>query len=168
MPHFVIRNATEKDIPAITEIYNEAVLTGDSTADIDVQSLEQRRAWVNAHTPRDQFPVVVVEVEGTVAGFASLSRFHPRPGYDGVVEVSYYIGSQWQGHGFGHAVLDWLESAARERGYRKLIGIIFADNMGSIALMNKHGFIQYGLLPDATHNNRVGKVHDMSFWYKDL
>ncbi|MFD0704843.1 GNAT family N-acetyltransferase [Alloscardovia venturai] len=162
-------SASSPDLREITSIYNEAVVAGGVTADTEPRTLGQRAEWVNAHSPREDFPVVVAESEsGEIAGFASLSRFHPRAGYDGIAEVSYYVAKKFHKQGLGHQLLAWLERAARERGFRKLTAIIFADNHGSIALMKSHGFTRYGLLPHASYNAVLGKYHDVAYWYKDL
>lgn len=159
----------DSDVQAITRIYNEAIGEGNSTADIDKCTAHQRLEWIKSHTPRDEYPVVVAEtVNGQIAGFASLSRFHTRPGYDGVAEVSYYVASEHRGCGLGNQLLTWLENAAQRQGLRKLTAIIFTDNAASIALMNKHDFTQYGLLEDAARNDKLSRKHDVSYWYKNI
>jgi phosphinothricin acetyltransferase len=50
---------------------------------------------------------------------------------------------------------------------RKACGIIFADNAGSIALMHRFGFTQFGLMPAAATDS-TGTMRDMSYWYLDL
>ena len=42
-----IRDARESDLKAITDIYNQAVVAGGSTADLVPRTLEQRRQWVD-------------------------------------------------------------------------------------------------------------------------
>ncbi|KAA8821679.1 GNAT family N-acetyltransferase [Bifidobacterium vespertilionis] len=166
-----IRPAESDDVAAIARIYNAAVEAGGSTADLESQTLEQRRAWVESHKP----PYVVAVIEDAAAaegddpviGFGALSVFYDRPGYDGVTDLAYYIAPEAQGGGAGTAMLDWLLAAARERNMRKAIGIIFADNAGSVALMRRFGFTQFGLLPAAA-TDATGKMHDMSYWYLEL
>ncbi|MDF7665238.1 GNAT family N-acetyltransferase [Bifidobacterium sp. ESL0745] len=163
----MIRSASDEDLQAITDIYNEAVIAGGSTADLTPRTLEQRHEWVAEHKPRHDFPVVVMEDEtGNVVGFGSLSRFHPRIGYDGVVELSYYVATSAQHQGYGTQIVSWLLAKARELGNRKAIGLIFASNSGSIALMHHFGFTRYGFLPQACWNGH-GYL-DMSYWYLDL
>ena len=158
---------TDADLQAITDIYNEAVLERMSSADIEPRTLAQRKAWVDAHEPRSLYPVVVVEnADGEVVAFGSLSRYHERAGYDGVVELSYYVGFGSRRRGVGAMLVSWLLDAARERGMRMATTLIFSDNAGSIALMRRFGFTLFGELPDAVH--LPGIVHDMSYWYLPL
>lgn len=163
----MIRAALDGDLQAITDIYNEAVVAGGSTADLTPRRLEQRSQWVSEHEPRRDFPVVVMEDEnGEIVGFGSLSRFHPRAGYDGVVELSYYIANAAQRQGYGTQMVSWLLAKAKELGDRKAIALIFASNTGSIALMKHFGFTRYGFLPKACWNGH--DYLDMSYWYLDL
>ena len=60
----------------------------------------------------------------------------------------------------------WVEEC-RKRNMRKACGIIFADNAGSIALMKRFGFTQFGLMPTAATDS-TGTMRDMSYWYLDL
>lgn len=163
----MIRMALDADLQAITDIYNEAVIAGGSTADLTARTLEQRRKWVKAHEPRHDFPVVVMENESReVIGFGSLSRFHSRAGYDGVVELSYYITASERHRGRGTEMVSSLITKARELGNRKVVAVIFADNSGSIALVNHFGFMCYGVLPQACWDGR--NFLDVSYWYLDL
>ena len=196
-----IAEAQPHDLEAMMRIYNEAVLDGGSSADLTPRTLEEQQRGVDAHAPRDRYPVVVarkacpmrnmaagadmdrsgcggagldgldlggsgVIEAGDVVGFGSLSKFHPRPGYDGVVELSYYVASGARHHGVGTALLDWLLAAARERQYRMAVTLIFASNTGSIALMKHFGFTQFGLLPSACDDGT--RLLDLSYWYRNL
>ena len=159
--------ADERAVRAIAGIYNAAVRAGGSTADIEEQTLEQRRAWVASH--RAPYVVAVIEDAGSdhIVGFGALSVYYDRPGYDGVTDLAYYIAPDAQGRGVGTAMLDWLLVEARRRGMRKAIGVIFADNAGSVALMHRFGFARFGLLPAAA-TDATGVMHDMSYWWLDL
>ena len=48
MTELVVRPATDADVPAISRIYNEAVLTTTASWDLDVEPLEKRRSWFAA------------------------------------------------------------------------------------------------------------------------
>ena len=136
------------------------------TADLTPRTFDQRRAWVESHTP--PYGVFVVESEdGSIIGFGALSVFYDRAGYDGVTDLAYYIDPAWQGRGVGTFMLDRLLTEARARHMRKACGIIFADNAGSIALMHRFGFTQFGLMPQAATDS-TGTMRDMSYWHLDL
>src|SRR5262245_395605 len=94
----LIRPATPPDLPAILEIYNEAVLNTTATADYEPQSLETRIAWFEARKAGG-YPVLVAEDEFRVVGWSSLSPYHSRPGYRFSAEVSVYVAADRRGQG---------------------------------------------------------------------
>ncbi len=143
---YTFRPAVESDVQAIADIYNASVMAGGATADLTPRTFDQRRAWVESHTP--PYGVFVVESEdGSIIGFGALSVFYDRAGYDGVTDLAYYIDPAWQGRGVGTFMLDRLLTEALARHMRKACGIIFADNAGSIALMHRFGFTQFDSCP---------------------
>lgn len=163
---YVIRDARVGDIHAITSIYNQAIRDKGSTSDVNERSFEQRSEWLGAHQPRSRYPVVVITLHGAVIGFGSLSRYRPRPGYDGVVELSYYIGSYWRGHGAGTALVRWLVERARALGYALAVSVVFTSNAGSTALVEAFGFRRFGLLPCAVRDGDI--TYDVAYWYLPL
>jgi phosphinothricin acetyltransferase len=71
-----VRVATVADVAAITEIYNEAILTTDATFDSEPKSVDSQEKWFKAHDARH--PVLVAERDGKVVGWASLSPWSDR------------------------------------------------------------------------------------------
>ena len=69
----MIRKAELADMPAITDIYNEAILTTTASFDIDVKTVEDRTKWFQSHDERH--PVWVAVADGKVVGWASLTRW---------------------------------------------------------------------------------------------
>lgn len=120
---YTFRPAVESDVQAIADIYNASVMAGGATADLTPRTFDQRRAWVESHTP--PYGVFVVESEdGSIIGFGALSVFYDRAGYDGVTDLAYYIDPAWQGRGVGTFMLDRLLTEALARHMRKACGII--------------------------------------------
>ena len=75
----MIRRAVLQDIPALMDIYNEAILHTTATFDTEVKDMENRKAWFAEHNGRY---VIYVDVEdGKVAGYASLSRYRDRKAF---------------------------------------------------------------------------------------
>ncbi len=72
-PVLTVRRATLDDLPAITEIYNEAVLTTVATFDTQPKTDEEQRGWFERHGPRH--PILVAELDGVVVAWASLSEW---------------------------------------------------------------------------------------------
>ena len=90
--------------------------------------------------------MIVLEFDGQVAGWGSISRFHRRAGYDPTVEASVYIHADHHRRGIGRAILTELIDRARQAGYHLIIGGASADQIASIALQEALGFRRVGHL----------------------
>ncbi len=140
----LIRTATETDVPAITAIYNQAVTDTTASFDLVPKTAEERMAWFADHGPRH--PVLVAEVEGVIAGWASLSPYSERPAYDDTAEISIYIDSAWHRRGIGAALGMDLLARARAAGLHCIIARICTENEASLNLTRNLGFADAGTL----------------------
>ena len=142
-----IRRATVADLPAIVGIYNHAVADRFATADTAPVTVEQRRPWFEEHS--DEYPVYVLEFDGSVRGWYSLSAYRSgRAAVRETAELSYYVGAESRGRGYGSALVAHAVSEARRLGKRVLFCIILERNPASLGLMKKCGFEVWGRLPD--------------------
>jgi phosphinothricin acetyltransferase len=139
-----IRPATRADLPAILEIYNEAVLNTTATYDYEPRTLEQRTQWFEERQ-RDGYAVLVAEDDdGRIVGWGALNPYHARPGYRFTTENSVYIAADQRGKGFGKMLLAPLIEAARQRGLHAIIAAIDASNPASVRLHERFGFKTVG------------------------
>jgi len=70
-----VRNATEADLPAIVDIYNQSIPGGWSMADTTPIRVEDRVEWFRKFDPARR-PIWVAEVDGRVVGWVGLSSFY--------------------------------------------------------------------------------------------
>ena len=84
-----IRRTTLDDLNAITEIYNEAILTTDATFDSEPKTYAEQRRWFVNHGPRN--PILVTEMNSIIVSQASLSEGAPHHTYIATAEVSLYV-----------------------------------------------------------------------------
>jgi phosphinothricin acetyltransferase len=143
-----VRSATAADLPAINAIYNHYVLHSTCTYQIDPSTEQERAEWLVAHGPKHPVIVAVDDASGTVIGWGSLSKFHPRQAYENSVEDSIYLHHEWQGRGVGSLVLAELLRLAKEIGHHTVLGGADAEQAGSIALHLKFGFEQVSRLKE--------------------
>ena len=141
-----IRPATPDDWPAIVAIYNEAIPSRLATADLEPATLESKQAWFQAHNPNRR-PLLVAELDGMVAGWASLSDFYGRPAYAATAEVSVYVAARFQKRGVAGQLLAHMVQRRADWGITTLLAFVFDHNTPSRQLFEKAGFQQWGHCP---------------------
>ena len=133
-----LRLGTTDDAEALRTIYNREVLETTHTFDIEPRSLEAQEAWIRER--EGALGVVVAEIDGVVAGFASLSPYRPRAAYRTSVENSVYVAESARGAGVGRALMDELIDVATQRGFHTIIAHIAGGHEASIGLHHACGF----------------------------
>jgi L-amino acid N-acyltransferase YncA len=141
-----IRDAVEADLPAIIDIYNAAVATRVSTAQLEPVTIEERRDWLREHSP-ERHPFWVLEKDGEVAGWLSFKSFLPRCAYRGTIELSVYVDERFRRRGIARKLLEAAIARAPALGINAMVGLIFAHNEASLKLFTRLGFERWGLLP---------------------
>jgi phosphinothricin acetyltransferase len=143
----MIRNARPEDLPAINNIYNQAVLQRFCTAHLEPVSMEDRKHWFLAHDLA-RYPVFVAVDKEKLVGWASLGSYREdRQALTHVAEVSYYVDESERGKGIGGSLLNHAVHVASEYGFSVLIAILLDKNIASIALLLKYGFEEWGRMP---------------------
>ena len=148
-----IRAAREDDLPAIRDIYNDAVETTTAIWNDVCVDLDNRRAWFEARMARG-FPVLAAELDGRTVGYASYGDWRAFDGYRHTVEHSVYVDRTCRGAGVGRMLLSALVEHARSADVHVMIAAIEAGNEASIRLHEKLGFRHVG-----THRE-VGRKFD--------
>ncbi len=138
-----VRDAVVADAAAIMRIYNREVLETTATLDAEPRTLEQQRRWQAERS--GGHAVVVVEVDGAVAGFASLSPFKPRAAYRPTVENSIYVDPVHQRRGLGQLLMTEIIDRARMFGFHSVIARIAEGNPASLALHEAFGYRVVGV-----------------------
>lgn len=142
-----IRPYRPADLPAILAIFNDAIVNTTAIWVDEVVDLDNRRAWVAAREAAG-YPVLIAEVDGAVAGYASFGDFRAFPGYRRTVEHSIYVDSRFRRRGIADALLTALEAPAIAAGKHVILGGIGADNAASLALHTKHGYVEVARMPE--------------------
>jgi len=142
----MIRLATAADLEAINAIYNHYVLNSTCTYQTEPSTVAEREAWFAAHG--ESHTVTVLEIDGQVLGWGSLSRFHPRAAYGQTVENSIYLRHDTLHKGLGSALLADLIERAKMLGLHTIIAGISADQTPSVELHRKFGFVEVARLKE--------------------
>jgi L-amino acid N-acyltransferase len=142
-----VRLVEDRDLEALVEIYNDAILTLRCTADMDIFTVEERLSWLREHQCL-QYPMYVYEAGNKVAGYIYFSAYRPgRRALKGTAEISYYIHKDYQRKGIGTELLEFSIKKAKELQFHNLVAILLGCNTPSIKLLEKFGFKKWGCLP---------------------
>ena len=116
-----LRTATSADIAAITRIYADAVACGTASFELEPPNEAEMARRQNALLARD-FPYIVAELAGAVAGYAYAGPYRDRRAYDWCVEDSLYVAPEFHRQGIGRLLLTRLMAETEARGFRQMIG----------------------------------------------
>jgi len=135
-----VRNAIAADIPAIVNIYNQGIEDRIATFEIRRRTPEDIQNWFDG-----RHPIVVVEKDDTVIGFAATYPYSARECYAGIAEFSVYVERSYRSQGLGKAAMTALLSAAAKAGFWKLLSRVFPENEASLRLLRSLGFREVGI-----------------------
>lgn len=165
----VLRQATLEDLPAMTAIYNQAVLERSATADPHPKSPDDRREWFARYQWEQGHPLIVWEEEGAIQAYCGLSTFRAKRGYDGCVEMTLYVRKCQRGRGIGRDLGEVMVDLGRRLGNRVILALVFADNAGSNGLFARLGFSLSGHFPEAVLFPGVDEQpRDVGIWHLRL
>ncbi|HET9552243.1 MAG TPA: GNAT family N-acetyltransferase [Anaeromyxobacteraceae bacterium] len=161
MSTYEIRPATEGDLPAILEIYNEVIATSTAVYSLVPSTLEDRRAWFQARTGGG-YPVLVAAGPDGVLGFSTFGEFRGAwAGYRYSVEHSVHVRADQRGRGVGSRLIEALFPYAAAMGKHVILGAIDAANEGSLRLHERLGFERVAHFREVGH--KFGRWLDLVF-----
>lgn len=135
-----IRPARKGDAESVALIWNQGIEERVATFETAPRTAADVEPAIGA-----ALPFLVAEAGGRVVAWAKLSEYSDRCVYDGVAEVSVYVDRDARGRAVGRALVDAICAAAEERGLWKVVGLLFPENAGSVALFESAGFRRVGL-----------------------
>ncbi len=160
-----LRPATPEDAAALARVYNHyienTVVTFEETpvspADMTSRLSEIRDA---------EFPWLVADRDGDVAGFAYAGPWKGRCAYRHSAEITVYLDPQQVGRGLGSQLYAELINILKDRGFHAIMGGIALPNAASVALHEKFG------LEKVAHFKEVGfkfeRWVDVGYWQRRL
>ena len=156
----LIRDATTGDLPRILEIHNEAIANSTAIWDETLADLDERRRWLDDRRANG-FPVLVADVDGAVAGYASYGVWRAKSGYRYTVENSVYVHVDHHRRGIATALMTALIERARAGGIHVIVASVESSNTTSIALHERFGFRIVAQMPEV--GRKFGRWLDMTY-----
>jgi L-amino acid N-acyltransferase YncA len=154
-----IRIAEFEDLKSMVDIYNQAIVAGQKTADTTPVTIEDRKKWFNEHLS-DNYPIWLAEEGRLIVGYLTLSAY--RSGRNALIhtaEVSYFVDFAYHRKGIAsNLLLSAIEKCPSLR-IRTLIAIVIDTNQASINLLKKYGFEKWGHMPHVAEFDGIEVGH---------
>ena len=156
----LIRDAVHGDLPAICDIYNDAVLNSTAIWNDQPVDLGNRQAWFSARLAQF-YPILVAVDAEQVVGYASFGDWRPFEGFRHTVEHSVYIHPEQRGKKLGPQLLAELIKRARACDKHVMVAAIEGANAASIHVHRQLGFVTSGRMPQV--GIKFGRWLDLTF-----
>ncbi|MFF6995732.1 GNAT family N-acetyltransferase [Streptomyces sp. NPDC008313] len=166
-----VRPGAERDLAALTDIYNHYVRETPLTFDTRVFTPQERRPWLLSHPEDGPHRLMVATSEGSqgipaVLGYATSSPFRPKPAYATSVEVSVYLAPGAGGRGTGTLLYDALFKALADEDLHRAYAGIAQPNEASVRLHGRFGFRHMGTYREV--GRKFGCYWDVAWYEKEL
>jgi phosphinothricin acetyltransferase len=161
-----VRAAREEDLEAINDLYNHYVAETHITFDDGPVTMDARREWFGHYAQTGRHRLLVAVGGDGVVGFASSSRFRPKPGYLTSVETSIYLAPEATGKGAGSKLYTELFRSLEGEDLHRAYAGIALPNPASIALHERFGFKRVALFTE--QGRKFGRYWDVAWYEKPL
>ena len=159
------RLACERDVPAITAIYNDAIER--TIASFWTEPRPEGEVAQRFADSGERYPWVVAEdADDGVVGVAWTQRWNPRQAYDLTIETSVYVAESSRGRGVGRTLYTDLFERLRGLGYRRVLAGVAVPNDASVRLHESMGMRRVALFEGI--GVKFNRYLDVGYWQLDL
>lgn len=155
----------ERHLGEIRDIYNEAIKNTTALYEDTPRSESMIADWFAAKQ-KANLPILGIEQNGKLAGFATWGSFRPYSAYAQTAEHSVYVATAWRRQGIGRQLLSQVITEATSQGLHVLVAGIDSTNISSISLHRQAGFCHVGTIREAGF--KFGRWLDLEFWQRVL
>ena len=154
-----IRKAEYGDLQNLLDIYNYEVEYGVATLDLNLKQMDEWEQWFYSHNVENH-PLIIAELDGEAAGYASLSSYREKEAYRSTVELSVYVSPDHRRKGVATALMqEILDMARADETIHLVVSVITAGNEASIKLHGKYGFTYCGTIHEV--GTKFGRLLDI-------
>jgi phosphinothricin acetyltransferase len=159
-----VREAEERDLEPLNELYNHYVRTSPCTFDIEPISMDARRKWFEQLGGRYR---LVVGTEGPrLLGYAYSGPLRERRAYETSVATTIYVAHGQHGKGIGTTLYSALFDVIADEDLHRAYAGITMPNATSVALHERFGFIQVAYFTE--QGRKFDKYWDVAWYEKAL
>ena len=142
----IIRNATNNDIPAISDLYREQFKEMSKLIPDFIKEGDQSIEFLEKTISNDDSEIIVYEIDGTVVGFILLQA-KSRPDFDFMLPGKFcyimdvIVTKAHRNKGFGTALMNSAKDWAKEHTCSFINLDVLVNNPRAIKLYEKLGFM---------------------------
>ena len=159
-----LRLAKPSDADAILNIYGPYIEKTSYTFETETPSTAEFAERINSYM--QNWPWLVCEIDGRVAGYAYGSKYRDRTGYQWCAECSVYVHDDFHREGIAKALYSALIEILRLQGYRNLYAVINTPNDRSVAFHEEMGFQFFANYENVGY--KLGKWKTVGWWQLQL
>ena len=156
----IIRLATAADAEGILAIYAPYIENTSFTFETEVPSVAAFADRITQYL--QQWPWLVCEINGQVAGYAYASRYRERVAYQWSVETSVYVHDAFQRLNIGKALYEALFFILQKQGFRNVYAVINLPNEKSVAFHERCGFQYFATYEQVGY--KLGQWKNVGWW----
>ncbi len=156
----LIRLATPADAESILNIYAPYILNTSFTFETEVPLIEEFAGRIGTYL--DNWPWLVCETDGRIAGYAYATRYRERSAYQWCTESSIYIHDDFQRTGIGRILYSTLLEILKRQGFNNVYAVINLPNEKSVSFHETCGFEYF-----ATYEKvgwKLGRWKNVGWW----
>jgi phosphinothricin acetyltransferase len=161
LSEIAVRAARRDDLPRLTEIYNHFVLTTPVTFDVEAYTVERRVPWFEQFATTGRYRLVVATNGPMIVGYASTTRFRPKPAYETTVESTVYCAPDYAGRGIGAQLYGSLFDAIAGEDIHRIVAGYVLPNPASARLHERFGFTPVGIF--TANGRKFGRYWDVAW-----
>ena len=160
----IIRLATPSDAADIHQVYAPIVSQTHISFELSVPNIDEIAARISKTLA--QYPWLVCEINGRLAGYAYAGAFRARHAYQWTTETTVYVHSAFQRRGVSRGLYRSLLAILRAQGYCNAVGVIALPNEGSIRAHEAAGFRKIGVFENVGF--KAGNWRHTGWWQLEL
>jgi phosphinothricin acetyltransferase len=160
----MIRGATDSDAESILEIYAPYIEDTSYTFETEIPTIDSFKERIISNL--QNWPWLVCEIDGVIAGYAYGSKHRERVAYQWSVECSVYVHDNFQRVGVAKGLYTALIGILRLQGFRNLYAVINLPNDKSVAFHENMGFEYFAVYKNVGY--KLGKWKNVGWWQLQL
>lgn len=156
----IIRLASAADSEGILSIYAPYIENTSITFETETPPINSFAERINYYL--QNWPWLVCEINGKIAGYAYASSYRERTAYQWSVECSVYVQDDYLRAGVAGALYEALFEILKKQGFRNVYAVINLPNDRSVALHEKCGFQYFATYEQVGY--KLGKWKNVGWW----